>query len=107
MSVINLQPHSGDVNLGAISTQLHIYNTGKPSAETGHYDIKIGNNAWVLGVNIQTGHTDTYNPQGAVVLINNWGMTRLQALYGTLAMSPEEAGLETSTEDRDLSHIPK
>ncbi len=107
MAVINLQPHSDDVNLGAINTQLHIYNTGMPVKEVGHYDIKIGAMPWQLGVNIQVGHTDTYNPQGAVVMINNWGNTRLQALYGELGVSPKEAGLKISTESRDLSHIPK
>lgn len=102
MTVINLQPHSGDVNLGNITTELHIYNTGQ---ELGHFDIKIGNDGWQKGVNIQPGHTITYKPQGEVVLINNWGMTRLQALFGVVATSYEEAGFKASSKERDLSHI--
>lgn len=40
MTVINIQPHSGDVNLRQKNTELHIYNAGP---EFGHFDIKIGN----------------------------------------------------------------
>lgn len=101
MTVINIQPHSGDVNLGTIATELHIYATGN---EMGHYDIKLGNSPWQNGVNIQPGHTNTYHPAGARVLINNWGMTRLQALFGFVATSVEEAGLEVSSDERDVSH---
>lgn len=104
MTVINIQPHSGDVNLGQINTELHIYNVGP---ELGHFDIKIGNAAWQNSIDINSGHTVTYIPNGQVVLINNWGMSRLQALFGTLACSPEEAGLTTSSETRDLSHTQK
>ncbi|WP_417527609.1 hypothetical protein [Marinomonas shanghaiensis] len=104
MAVINIPSHSGDVNLGQINTELHIYNVGP---ELGHFDIKIGNAAWQNGVNINSGYTITYRPNGQVVLINNWGMSRLQALFGTIACSPEEAGLKISSEARDLSHTKK
>ncbi|MDH4418954.1 MAG: hypothetical protein QE485_17220 [Acidovorax sp.] len=101
MTAINIQPHSGDVNLGTISTDLHIY---APGREIGYYNIKIGNNPWQNGLNIQPGNTQTYHPNGAKVLINNWGMTRLQALFGFASVSCEEAGLEVSVEERDISH---
>jgi len=80
-AVVNIQPNGTIYGLGAINSTMHIYNTGNPAGGNSTYNLTIINvNNW-QGVVIPQGHTDTYQPQGNAVYIQNNGPNRLQVLY--------------------------
>jgi hypothetical protein len=80
-AVVNIPPNGAIHSLGVINSTMHIYNTGNPAGGNSTYNLTIVNvNNW-MGVVIQQGHTDTYNPAGNAVYIQNNGPNGLQVLY--------------------------
>ncbi|WP_437862952.1 hypothetical protein [Sorangium sp. So ce363] len=92
MAVVNIPPNQVIYKLGPIPGTMHVYNTGNPGGGATTYNITILNvGAWT-DVVIQTGHTDTYQPNGNVVFVQNLGPSRLQVLYVESELTVEQAG---------------
>jgi hypothetical protein len=95
MSVVNIPPDNKIYALGKINGQFHVYDTGRPVGGITTYDLTIVNvNHW-QNIQIQGGHTHTYNPGGNAVYIQNHGGDVLQCLYLPLGrgLLPYEAGI--------------
>ncbi|MGK3967057.1 hypothetical protein WMF38_23150 [Sorangium sp. So ce118] len=92
MPVVNVAPNSVIYKLGPIPGTMHIYNTGNPGGGATTYNLTILNVGVWTDVVIQTGHTDTYQPNGNVVFIQNLGPSRLQVLYVESELTVEQAG---------------
>jgi hypothetical protein len=78
--VLNIPADGQIYPLGQINTQLHIWNTNMPAAQVTNYHITIVNVSH-MQAQIQAGHTDSYQPMGNMVYIQNNGPSRLQALW--------------------------
>ena len=80
-AVVNIPPNGAIYSLGAINSTLHIYNTGQPGGGNTTYNLTIiAVNVW-MGVVTAPGNTQSYNPAGNAVYIQNNGPSQLQALY--------------------------
>ncbi|XXT21331.1 hypothetical protein WME94_07190 [Sorangium sp. So ce429] len=89
--VVDIPPSGQIYGLGRVSSALHIYDTNNPPGAVTRYEITILN---VISQSrqIAPGHTDTFQPAGNVVYVQNNGPSKLQALYVGDAVSPEDAG---------------
>jgi hypothetical protein len=80
-TVANIPPDNSRVSLGQVNGQLHIYNIGNPGNGSTEFWISFQPpRKWIVA-EIQAGHTQTYQPGGKEVLIENHGPSKLQALW--------------------------
>lgn len=95
MAVVNIPPDGNIYSIGPIDSLMHIYNTDHPHGVVTNYYLTILNVGYYPNVAILPGHTDTYQPAGNKVFIQNNGPSRLQMAFlaeNEKEITPDEAG---------------
>lgn len=92
--VVNIPADGQIYQVGKVTGLLHVYDVGNPGGAGAitTYGVTILDGGSYLNQQLTAGHTNTYNGTGGMVYIQNVGPSVLQALYGQVGVSPDEAG---------------